>query len=298
MGIRILTFAVVTMAVASTGSADELAPESIMTSFDRGGKIMWAILAASIIGCAFAAERILAIRRSVQIPKRLMADLRDAMVAGGVAAGRRVVDGDRSAMGRVMYSLLSRSGATRRELETTVDDEASRILYDLRANLRPIGVIASISPLLGLLGTVFGLIAAFRTAAELGMDDPRNFAAGIYEALYTTAFGLVVAIPLLVVYHMLRNHADGIMREVEERALAFISAASNRAERTPPRSEKSPQESEDAVSEETAKQDTAAFQQTFSEPDEDDGPMAEDAAPEADGDTGRADSDETSVDDK
>lgn len=210
--------------------ADDLGRDSLFVAFDRGGKIMWAILAASIIGCAFAAERLLMIRRGTQIPKRLMADLRDAMVSGGVGAGLRVVEGSRSAMGRVMHSLLSRSGATRRDLETTVDDEASRILHDLRANLRPIGVIASVAPLLGLLGTVFGLIAAFRSAAELGMDDPRNFAAGIYEALYTTAFGLVVAIPLLIVYHMLRNHADAIMREVEERALAFISAASNRAE--------------------------------------------------------------------
>ncbi len=228
----VLRFLVMTAAVAlaaGAGHADELAPETIIQSFERGGKVMWVIFAASVIGCAFAAERLLAIRRGAQIPGRLMADLRDAMVSGGVAAGRRVVDGDRSAMGKVMFALLSRSGATRRELETAVDDESSRILYDLRANLRPIGVIASIAPLLGLLGTVFGLIAAFRQAAELGMDDPRNFAAGIYEALYTTAFGLVVAIPLLIVYHMLRNHADNIMRDVEERALAFISAASTRS---------------------------------------------------------------------
>ncbi len=216
---------------ASFGMADELDPETVLTSFERGGKIMWVILLASVVGCAFAAERFLTIRKGAQIPKRLMADLREAMVTGGVSAGLEVVDGNRSAMGRVMYSLLSRSGATRRELETTVDDEGSRILYDLRANLRPIGIIASIAPLLGLLGTVFGLIAAFRQAAELGMDDPRNFAAGIYEALYTTAFGLVVAIPMVIIYHMLRNRADNIMREVEERALAFISAASNRAER-------------------------------------------------------------------
>ncbi len=226
---RFCALIVLTLFAAGAGHADELAPETILQSFDRGGKVMWAILAASVVGCAFALERLLAIRRGAQIPKRLMADLRDAMVSGGVAAGRRVVDGDRSAMGKVMYALLSRSGATRRELETAVDDEAGRILYDLRANLRPIGVIASVAPLLGLLGTVFGLIAAFRQAAELGMDDPRNFAAGIYEALYTTAFGLVVAIPLLIVYHALRNRADNIMREVEERALAFISAASSRA---------------------------------------------------------------------
>ncbi len=226
---RVAVLIVSILCCAAAAQADELAAQSILVSFERGGKVMYAILAVSIIGCAFAAERLLVIRRGVQIPKRLMADLRDAMVSGGVPAGIRVVEGNKSAMGRVMYSLLSRSGATRRELENTVDDEASRILFDLRANLRPIGVVASISPLLGLLGTVFGLIAAFRTAAELGMDDPSNFAAGIYEALYTTAFGLVVAIPLLAIYHIMRNHADSIMRQVEEKALAFISAASNRA---------------------------------------------------------------------
>lgn len=234
MAMRILLMSAFLVAAASIGHADEVTRDSLLISFERGGKIMYAILLASVIGCCFVVERIFAIRRGAQIPKQLMADLRDAMVAGGVAAGRRVVDGERSAMGRVMYALLSRSGATRRELENTVDDEASRILYDLRANLRPIGVIASVAPLLGLLGTVFGLIAAFRSAAELGMDDPRNFAAGIYEALYTTAFGLVVAIPLLVIYHMLRNYADNIMREVEERALAFISAASERPAGAPP----------------------------------------------------------------
>ncbi len=226
---RVLLMIAMLALIAATGRADELAPESVYTSFEKGGKVMWAILAASLIGCAFVAERLIAIRRSVQIPKRLMEELRDAMVSGGVPAGLKVVEGNRSAMGRVMYALLSRSGATRRELENTVDDEGSRVLYDLRANLRPIGIMATIAPLLGLLGTVFGLIAAFRTAAELGMDDPSSFAAGIYEALYTTAFGLVVAIPLQIIYHMLRNYADGIMREVEERALAFISAASNRA---------------------------------------------------------------------
>ncbi len=201
-----------------------------------------------------------------------MANLRDAMVSGGVSAGLKAVEGDKSAMGRVMRALLSRSGATRRELETTVDDEGSRILYDLRANLRPIGVIAAVSPLLGLLGTVFGLIAAFRAAAELGMDDPRNFAAGIYEALYTTAFGLVVAIPMLIIYHLLKNHADNIMREVEERSLAFISAASSRAE-----------------SGAAGRQPARFAQSAAAEPEEE---------PEDADDGARADSEETNVDDE
>ncbi|MDR1534383.1 MAG: MotA/TolQ/ExbB proton channel family protein [Planctomycetota bacterium] len=229
MPIRSATILAVFLILAGAAGADELAPDTALAVFRRGGDLMWAILASSLIGLGFATERLLAIRRGAQIPARLMARLREAMLSGGIPAGLRSVEGDKSALGRVMRSLLSRSGATRRELEAAVDDEASRILFDLRANLRPIGMVASIAPMLGLMGTVFGLIGAFRAAAELGMDDPRNFAAGIYEALYTTAFGLVVAVPMLIIYHLLRSRADGIMREVEERALAFISAASNRA---------------------------------------------------------------------
>ncbi len=232
MAIRFLLVMALAATISGQACADELSSNAVIVSFDRGGKVMWAILACSVIGLAFVIERFLALRRSVQIPKTLMEDLREAMVSGGVAAGRKVTAGGKSALARVMHALLSRSGATRRELEGVLDDEATRVLFDQRHNLRPIGVIASVSPLLGLLGTVFGLIAAFRTAAELGMDDPRNFAAGIYEALYTTAFGLVVAIPLLLFYHILRARSDRLMREVEERALAFISAASARSEQT------------------------------------------------------------------
>ncbi|MDR3078055.1 MAG: MotA/TolQ/ExbB proton channel family protein [Planctomycetota bacterium] len=224
-----IALALVLLAAASPARADELAVNSLLTVFEKGGELMWAILASSVIGCGFVAERLLAIRRGAQIPKRVLAGLRDAMASGGVPAGVRVVEGDKSAMGRIMHVLLSRSGATRRELEEVVEDEGARILFDLRANLRPVAVVVSLAPMLGLMGTVFGLIEAFRAAAELGMDDPRNFAAGIYVALYTTAFGLVVAVAMLIAHHYLRGRADTILREVEEKALAFISAASSRA---------------------------------------------------------------------
>ncbi|MCD7896828.1 MAG: hypothetical protein LUG50_09170, partial [Planctomycetaceae bacterium] len=108
---RLLTLSFLLALTASVGYADELNPDSVFDTFERGGKVMWAILACSVVGCAFAAERILAIRRRAQVPKRLMADLRDAMVSGGVGAGIKVVEGNKSAMGRVMYALLTRSGA-------------------------------------------------------------------------------------------------------------------------------------------------------------------------------------------
>ncbi|MDR3212026.1 MAG: MotA/TolQ/ExbB proton channel family protein [Planctomycetota bacterium] len=230
MPIRLCLTIALALLFPTLAGAEEVTQEGVIDVFNHGGKVMWVILAVSVVGCSFILERFLALRRGRQIPKALMEDLRDAMVRGGVVAGRQVVAGESSALARVMHALLSRSGATRRELEGVLDDEAGRILADLRHNLRPIGVLASVAPLLGLLGTVFGLIAAFRSAAELGMDDPRNFAAGIYEALYTTAFGLVVAIPLLLVYHVLRNRTDSLMREVERRALDFITVASLRSE--------------------------------------------------------------------
>ena len=205
--------------------------ETLWLAFQRGGFIMWVILALSVIGCAFAIERALALRRSVQIPQKLLADLRDALRSSGLEAGKALVHDNKCALARMMNSLLARNGATRRELEGVLEDEGARILFDLRLNLRPLGMVASLAPMLGLLGTVFGLIAAFKAAAELGMDDPRNFASGIYEALYTTAFGLVIAIPFLMAYNILRNRADRIIRDVEDKAVIFILRASRRTDK-------------------------------------------------------------------
>ena len=109
MLIRFCAALVAMMMITGLASADEIDANSILVIFDRGGLVMWAILAVSILGCAFVLERVITLRRSVQIPKRLMADLRDAMVKGGVSAGREVVAGGKSAMARVMSALLSRS---------------------------------------------------------------------------------------------------------------------------------------------------------------------------------------------
>ena len=216
---------------------------TLFEEFRRGGSVMWAILAASLVGCTFLVERLIALRRSAQLPSALIPDLKHVLAREGVEGGRRLLKGNRSALARALDAVLARSGAGRRELEGVLEDEGTRILYDLRRNLRPIGTVAMVTPLLGLLGTVFGMIAAFRQTATLGMDDPRNFASGIYEALYTTAFGLTVAIPCLLAHHALRNHADQIVREVEDRTLSLILVASRK-----PAEGVSPAQSHPAVS--------------------------------------------------
>ena len=195
--------------------------------FDRGGWVMWVLLLMSVAGGAFAAERTWILRRKRQLPDALMDRLRADLAEGGVNAARARLAGDDSALARVMDAVLARSGASRRELEAAIDDEAGRVYAALRDNLRPVGLTASLSPMVGLLGTVFGLIAAFQVASDLGMDDPRQFAGGIYAALYTTAYALVIAVPMLIAHQFLRARAEAMVREAERLALSFVLGASS-----------------------------------------------------------------------
>lgn len=190
--------------------------------FSRGGSVMWVLVAVSVVGLTFALERAVSLRRSVHLPLGLLEQTQRRLKREGPEAARRALAGSDAALAKVLSGLLARRGAPRQELERVLEDEAGRVLWDLRRNIRPVGVVASLAPLIGLQGTVLGMISAFQEAAAKGMDNPANFAEGIYLALYTTAGGLAVAIPALVVNHLLRGQADAVMREVEDQAVRFI----------------------------------------------------------------------------
>ncbi len=190
--------------------------------FDRGGSVMWVLVAVSVVGLTFALERAVSLRRGVHLPLGLLEQTQRRLKREGPEAARRALAASDAALAKVLSGLLARRGAPRQELERVLEDEAGRVLWDLRRNIRPVGVVASLAPLIGLQGTVLGMISAFQEAAAKGMDNPANFAEGIYLALYTTAGGLAVAIPALVVHHLLRGQADAVMREVEDQAVRFI----------------------------------------------------------------------------
>ncbi len=218
-------------ATAAAGSQKKRKKErdmiaDVFETFRRGGKIMYVLLFCSIIGFTFFLERLVNLRRSIHIPQQLEAEVLARVKNQDVEAGRKLLKDKAAALARVLDGILARKGAGRRELEQAMEDDAGRVLWDLRLNIRPVGIVATIAPLVGLLGTVFGMIDAFQEAAELGMDDPKNFASGIYVALYTTAFGLTIAIPFLTGYHYLRGKADVIMREVEDIAIRFVNEIS------------------------------------------------------------------------
>jgi biopolymer transport protein ExbB len=198
--------------------------------FVRGGSIMWPILLTSVVGLAFAIERFIELRRSRHAPKDFHKDVVHTVDTRGVDAGLALCLQKQSSLSRVLYAALLRHGTTRQEMETAVADEGTRVLYDLRKNTRTIGLMSNLAPLLGLLGTCTGLIDCFDKVAMVGGTGRASvLASGVAEALLTTAFGLMVAIPLSFLYFHLKGKADDIVREIDESAIEAVVTLDRKA---------------------------------------------------------------------
>jgi biopolymer transport protein ExbB len=200
--------------------------ESLWRLFWKGGLVMPAILAASVVGLAFAIERAAALRAPVQAPDGLAEEAALRLSRGGPGAARALVGGKDSALARMLDAALVRLAEGRRAMEESAGAAAERALYDLRRNVRPLGVVASVSPLLGLLGTVWGMIRAFDAAGEVGLGRGAELARGIGEALITTGAGLLVAIPALLFYHFFRARSEDLVRKAEGETAGFIDKVS------------------------------------------------------------------------
>jgi len=202
---------------------------SVWDIFLRGGIVMWPILLTSIVGLTFVIERMIELRRSKHSPKDFHKDVVHVVDTRGVDAGLALCLEKQSSLSRVLYAALLRYGTTRQEMEAAVSDEGSRVLYDLRRNTRMIGIMSNLAPLLGLLGTCTGLISCFDKVAEVGTGKSEALASGVAEALLTTAFGLVVAIPLSYLYFHLKGKADDIVREIDERGIDAVVTLDRKA---------------------------------------------------------------------
>ena len=120
-----------------------------------------------------------------------------------------------------------------------LESEGARVIWELRRNGKALGVIAGVAPLLGLLGTVWGMIRAFAAFAQYagvqGVPPTERLAVGINEALITTAAGLLVAIPCLLFYHLFHGRADALVRDMEDSALDLIHVLTQRRRGSPKR---------------------------------------------------------------
>jgi len=229
--IRLVVPTIGACALAATAFAQASAPSGptsppagfshLMTGalewFEKGGPIMYPIALASLVGLAFVIERSVALRRKSAIPQKLREDLTRRLDALDVAGAVAECEARPCSLARIVRAALLRQSGTIQEMEKGAEDAGVREIWQLRRNVRPVGIVASLAPLLGLLGTISGMIGAFETmSVGATMGNPGAFAGAIREALFTTFFGLSVAIPMLPCYHWLNGKAEAVISEIEE----------------------------------------------------------------------------------
>ena len=190
--------------------------------FVRGGLVMWPLLACSIMSVAITIERALFwLRHYRSSDGRLMEDMlartERGDFEGATAAGAGAVD----MVARVLHSgITQRAHGLTESMQVAAEQEVARMKWGLGV----LDTIVTLAPLLGLLGTVTGIIRAFNAIQAGGMGDPRALSGGIAEALIATAAGLCVAIPALIAYRYLRGRVEGIVMEMEKHAIRMADA--------------------------------------------------------------------------
>ncbi len=188
---------------------------SLEDLFLMGGPVMWPLLACSVLATAIIFERLLIFARFGRVPRKLA-----AAVAGAVAEGRD--DEARAALQKSSHPMARVFRVQTDMVDRPVDErvplvqrEGGLLLERLEARLSPLLLIAQAAPLLGLLGTVSGLVGSFWKLEQIsGPVEPSDLAAGIWAALLTTVFGLVVGIPASAAWHLLQDRADGFARHM------------------------------------------------------------------------------------
>lgn len=208
-------------------AAVEEAPAAGNPLFEKlkgSGKTGVALFLISVAGFSFAFERLVNLRRANVAPQGLAADADARWQAGDIEGLKQLASQRSSTLGRVILSMVDHRKASHADISVIAGDLASREMRQHLLRAYPLAVVATISPLLGLFGTVYGMIGAFESVALAGeMGDPSVMAGDISYALITTALGLVIAVPALAVYHYLRIRTRLLSLSLEEQASHLVS---------------------------------------------------------------------------
>jgi biopolymer transport protein ExbB len=189
----------------------------------KGGPIMVPILLCSVIAVAIVVERFLSLRRNrilkYDILQRIEELLRDRKIPEATTLCKRYP----SSMTRILLAAILNHDKTRPEIKEIIEDAGRHEIPVLERYLTILGTIASIAVLLGLLGTVLGMIRTFNAISAVGYGHPEALAGGISEALIATAAGLAIAIPTLVLYNFFTSKVDSLVVEMEKHSLRMLS---------------------------------------------------------------------------
>lgn len=182
---------------------------------------IWPLLFASVVAVALIIERATALRRLRIVPPGLLQSVVAEYRQSGMAEGQLARLEAHSPLGRVLAAGLRNARSSREVMKESIEEAGRGVAHELERFLTSLGTIASISPLLGLFGTVVGMIEIFGSPTSSG-NNPQALAHGISVALYNTGFGLIIAIPSMIFYRHFRAQVDGYLVEMEQEAIKLV----------------------------------------------------------------------------
>lgn len=188
----------------------------------KGGVVMIPIGICSILALGIIFERLWSLRRSQVVPRAAMRRIESLVREGDLTAAREYCAQTATSLGNILMSGMEHAGHRRAVIKEIVEEAGRQEVVHLERYLNLLGAIASLTPLLGLLGTVLGMIKVFAAISAMGLGNPGVLAGGISEALITTAAGLTVAIPALAMHQFFEGRVEKYVSELEFFALMVV----------------------------------------------------------------------------
>ena len=187
-----------------------------------GGIFMWPLLACSVLIIAFSIERSWFLQKRLICPDGLSNQIKTLMDNDMIDKRHAEEISNLSSLGFLLINCIKYKNLPRENLESKIEEKAAEVQYSLERNLTMLGITATISPLIGLLGTVVGMITAFTGLTETSGANPDLLAAGISQALITTAFGLLIAVPGLVLHKYFEHKIKYLLISLQTEVSDFI----------------------------------------------------------------------------
>ena len=183
---------------------------------------IWPIIFCSIVSLAIIVERFYSLRREAVVPKHLLAETINKLKTVGASQDLMSATEKSSPLGQVFVAGLKNLENSKEAMKEAIEEAGLEVAQEMERYLTTLGTIATMAPLLGLLGTIIGMIEIFGVSTSTGVADPAQLAHGISIALYNAAFGIIVAVPSLVFYRHFRSTVDSLIVQMEIQAVKLV----------------------------------------------------------------------------
>jgi len=209
--------------VDTTGVSSGTGSLSVVDLIMKGGWVMIPIIILSVIAVAIFVERYLTIKNADKIPETFMQNIRDYVVNGNIPAAKALCEQTDSPIARMIEKGIMRLGKPLKNIDVAIENVGKLELYKLEKRLPTLATISGAAPMIGFLGTVLGMIRAFFEISSAGNNlDPGMLAGGIYQAMITTAAGLMVGIIAFIGYNYLVAMVEKVVHRMEATSVDFI----------------------------------------------------------------------------